>query len=117
VNTVVAGALLECATEEQVKRWVPSLLDGEKVAFVAFTERSTGSDPGLIQTPPEPCTAGWRITGTKRWITNAQFADVGVVFAREPEGNISLFLVPTELNLTLSEREEARQTTKGRRLL
>jgi acyl-CoA dehydrogenase len=97
VNTVVAGALLECATEEQVERWVPSLLDGEKVAFFAFTEASTGSDPGLIQTRAERCTGGWRITGTKRWITNAQFADVGVVFARDPEGDISLFLVPTEL--------------------
>lgn len=96
VNTVVAGALLDCATPEQIERWVPSLLSGEKVAFFAFTEPDTGSDPGLLRTRAERTEHGWRITGQKRWITNARFADVGVVFAKDPDGDVSLFLVPTD---------------------
>jgi alkylation response protein AidB-like acyl-CoA dehydrogenase len=96
VNTVVAGALLECATPEQIERWVPSLLSGEKVAFFAFTEPSTGSDPNLLQTRAERTASGWRLNGSKRWITNAMFADVGVVFARDPHDDVSLFLVPTD---------------------
>ena len=96
VNTVVVGALLECATEEQIQRWVPQLLSGEKVAFFAFTEPDTGSDPGMLRTRAEKTDGGWRITGQKRWITNARFADIGVVFARDPEGDVSLFLVPAD---------------------
>lgn len=97
VNTVVAGALTECATAEQAERWVPPLLRGEKVAFFAFTEPATGSDPDKLETRAERTASGWRLTGSKRWITNAMFADVGVVFARDPDGDVSLFLVPTDL--------------------
>ncbi len=96
VNTVVAGALTDCATEEQVQRWVPQLLRGEKVAFFAFTEPDTGSDPSMLRTRAERIDGGWRITGQKRWITNARHADVGVVFARDPGGDVSLFLVPAD---------------------
>jgi alkylation response protein AidB-like acyl-CoA dehydrogenase len=104
VNTVVAGALLDCGTEEQITRWVPPLLRGEKVAFFAFTEPDTGSDPGMLRTRADKVDAGWRITGQKRWITNACHADVGVVFAKDPTGDVSLFLVPTsEGNLRVGE--------------
>lgn len=96
VNTVVTGALLDAATPEQIERWVPSLVRGEKVGFFAFTEPDTGSDPGRLTTRAERTEHGWRITGQKRWITNAQFADVGVVFAKDPDGDVSLFLVPTD---------------------
>ncbi|MFQ5516244.1 MAG: acyl-CoA dehydrogenase family protein [Acidimicrobiia bacterium] len=96
VNTVVAGALMECATDEQIERWVPPLLKGDKVAFFAFTEPDTGSDPALLRTKAEKTDGGWRISGQKRWITNARFADIGVVFARDPGGDVSLFLVPTD---------------------
>ncbi|HLN05379.1 MAG TPA: acyl-CoA dehydrogenase family protein, partial [Acidimicrobiales bacterium] len=94
VNTVVAGALLDCATPEQIARTVPALLSGEKVAFFAFTEPATGSDPSLLATRAERTSIGWRITGQKRWITNASHADLGVVFARDPAGDVSLFLIP-----------------------
>lgn len=97
VNTVVAGAVAECATKEQIERWVPPLLRGEKVAFFAFTEPSTGSDPDLLQTRAERTADGWRLNGAKRWITNAMFADVGVVFAKDPDGDVSLFLVTTDI--------------------
>jgi alkylation response protein AidB-like acyl-CoA dehydrogenase len=97
VNTVVAGAMNESATPEQIERWVPPLLRGEQVAFFAFTEPSTGSDPDLLQTRAERTPTGWRLNGAKRWITNAMFADVGIVFARDPDGDVSLFLVPTDI--------------------
>jgi alkylation response protein AidB-like acyl-CoA dehydrogenase len=94
VNCVVAGSLLDCATEEQIERWVPPLLRGEVVAFFAFTEPDTGSDPSLLKTRAEATDGGWRISGQKRWITNARHADLGIVFAKDPEGDVSLFLIP-----------------------
>ncbi len=96
VNTVVAGALQDAGTHEQVDRWVPPLLRGEKVAFFAFTEPDTGSDPSMLRTRAERVNGGWRITGHKRWITNASHAEVGVVFAKDPDGDVSLFLVPVD---------------------
>jgi len=94
VNCVVAGALLDCATPEQIARTVPALLNGDKVAFFAFTEPRTGSDAAGLTTRAERTATGWRLNGQKRWITNATHADLGIVFARDPDGDVSLFLVP-----------------------
>lgn len=96
VNTVVAGALQDAGTPEQIERWVPPMLRGEVTAFFAFTEPDTGSDPGNLRTRATRTDSGWRITGQKRWITNATHADVGVVFAKDPNDDVSLFLVPTD---------------------
>ncbi len=96
VNTVVAGALQDAGTDEQIQRWVPPLLRGEVTGFFGFTEPDTGSDPENLKTRATRTDDGWRINGHKRWITNATHADVGVVFAKDPDDDVSLFLVPTE---------------------
>jgi acyl-CoA dehydrogenase len=103
VNTVVAGALVDSARQDQIERWVPPLLRGEKTAFFAFTEPDTGSDPNMLRTRAERTDSGWRITGHKRWITNATHADVGVVFAKDPDGDVSLFLVPVDREKVVAE--------------
>lgn len=97
VNTLVAGALLESGTPEQIDQWVPALLRGEKSAFLAFTEPQTGSDVNMLTTRAERIKGGgWRLTGQKRWISNARSADVGIVFAKDPADDLSLFLVTTD---------------------
>lgn len=96
VNTVVAGALMDAGSEEQIERWVPPLLKGEVTGFFGFTEPDTGSDPSMLRTRATRTESGWRLNGHKRWITNATHADVGVVFAKDPDDDVSLFLVPTE---------------------
>ncbi len=94
VNCVVTGALLDCASPEQIAAMVPPLMNGEKTAFFAFTEPGTGSDPSRLATRAERTANGWRINGQKKWITNATHADLGIVFARDPDGDVSLFLIP-----------------------
>ena len=95
-NTIVAGAIMQSGTPEQVDEWVPSLLSGERSGFLAFTEPQTGSDTRMMTTRAERAPGGWKITGQKRWISNARSADIGIVFARDPDGDVSLFLVPTD---------------------
>lgn len=107
VNTIVAGTILDAGTEEQVQRWVPPLLRGEVTGFFAFTEPDTGSDPSMLRTRATRTTSGWRIDGHKAWITNARYADIGVVFAKDPDGDVSLFLVPNA-----DERVSAAAPTK-----
>jgi alkylation response protein AidB-like acyl-CoA dehydrogenase len=95
VNTLVAGILLDAGSPEQIAAWVPALLSGEKTGFLAFTEPQTGSDINMLTTRATRVDGGWSISGKKMWISNAASAAVGVVFAKDPDGGLSLFLVPT----------------------
>jgi acyl-CoA dehydrogenase/citronellyl-CoA dehydrogenase len=85
-------------TEEQRARYLPGLIAGEKIASIAVTEPGTGSDVGGITTRATPVTGsgGFRLDGTKMFITNAGIADVLVVAARtSPDGHrgITTFIV------------------------
>jgi butyryl-CoA dehydrogenase len=96
VNLLVAGILLESASSEQIRQWVPALLSGEKTGFMAFTEPQTGSDISMMTTRARKIDGGWSISGKKMWISNAASAAVGVVYARDPDDGLSMFLVPTD---------------------
>ena len=83
-------------TGEQRARYLPGLVSGEKVAAIAVTEPGTGSDVGGITTRATPDGGGFRLDGTKMFITNAGLADVFVVAARtSPDGHrgITTFIV------------------------
>ena len=90
--------ILQSGSSEQVKRWIPPVASGDAVAAFALTEPEHGSDAGSLTLRAEPDGAGWRLTGTKKWISNAPDADINVVFARTTEGagprGISAFVVP-----------------------
>src|SRR6202167_496154 len=83
-------------TEQQRARYLPGLVSGEKIASIAVTEPGTGSNVGGITTRATPDPGGFRINGTKMFITNAGIADVLVVAARtSPDGHrgITTFIV------------------------
>ena len=79
-------------TDEQKERWLPELAAGRKVGCFGLTEADHGSDPGGMETRAERDGDGWVLNGSKLWITNANLADIAVVWARTPEG-IGGFLV------------------------
>jgi len=60
----------------------------------AFTEPETGSDPKQLKTTAEPKNGRYVINGAKRFITHATMGEACVTFAREPSGDISMFIVP-----------------------
>jgi alkylation response protein AidB-like acyl-CoA dehydrogenase len=95
VNLLVAGVLLEGAARSQIDTWVPKLLRGEVTGFLAFTEPQTGSDIKMLTTRARRVDGGWSISGKKMWISNAASAAIGIVFAKDPEDGLSIFLVPT----------------------
>lgn len=88
------------ARPEVVERWVPAIAAGEAVAAFALSEPEHGSDAGAIAlaAEPDPGGGGYRLTGTKTWISNAPDADVYVVFARTTQGagarGVTAFVVP-----------------------
>lgn len=76
--------ILLFGTDEQKKKYLPTLATGEKVAAFALTEPSAGSDAAAIQTRAEKSADGtyYTLNGSKIWISNGGFADVFTVFAR-----------------------------------
>ncbi|NMH95953.1 acyl-CoA dehydrogenase family protein [Pseudonocardia acidicola] len=100
-NGIAGHVLLEGATDEQKKAWLPRLASGEVTASFGLTEADAGSDPSTLTTTARRDGSDWVINGAKRYITNAPVADVIMVFARtnpDAPGNrgISTFLVPTD---------------------
>jgi acyl-CoA dehydrogenase len=98
-NGIAGHVLMEGATEEQKKKWLPTLASGEVVASFALTEAEAGSDPSGMSTTARRVGDEWVLNGAKRYITNAPVADVFMVFARsDPQAKgtkgISTFLVP-----------------------
>ena len=72
-------------TQAQREKYLPKLAAGEWVGCFGLTEPDHGSDPGGMKTRAEPAPGGWRLTGSKTWITNAPIADVLVVWAKVSE--------------------------------
>ncbi|MCK1797036.1 acyl-CoA dehydrogenase family protein [Streptomyces sp. XM4193] len=82
------------------ERWLPEVSAGRAVAAFALSEPEAGSDAAALALRAEPDGAGWRLTGSKKWISNAPCADFYSVFARTGEGpgarGVTAFLVPAD---------------------
>ncbi|HEU0053254.1 MAG TPA: acyl-CoA dehydrogenase family protein, partial [Longimicrobium sp.] len=95
VHSMAAYAVLRWGTRGQKERWLPRLATGETIGAFALSEPNVGSDASAVETVAEPDGDGWRLTGTKKWTTYGQIADLYLVFARV-EGKPAAFLVPRE---------------------
>jgi glutaryl-CoA dehydrogenase len=81
-SSLVMHPIYAYGTEEQRRAWLPKLATGELVGCFGLTEPDAGSDPGGMTTRAEPVDGGYRLTGTKTWISNAPIADLFVVWAK-----------------------------------
>lgn len=97
------SAIKNGATQAQKAEWWPRIAAGE-VACFGLTEPGSGSDSAAMQTTARPDSAGngWILNGTKRYITNAPEAQVGLIMARTEKealprnAHVSAFLVPMD---------------------
>ncbi|MEM8772708.1 MAG: acyl-CoA dehydrogenase [Pseudomonadota bacterium] len=69
-------------TEEQKQKYLPKLATGEWVGCFGLTEADGGSDPGAMRTRATPVDGGFKLNGSKMWITNSPIADLAVVWAK-----------------------------------
>ncbi|HEY7811490.1 MAG TPA: isovaleryl-CoA dehydrogenase [Allosphingosinicella sp.] len=83
------------ANAEQKAKYLPGLISGEHVGSLAMSEAGAGSDVVSMKLKAEKVDGGYRLNGTKFWITNAHHADVLVVYAKTGEGSrgITTFLI------------------------
>src|SRR5208337_2481603 len=82
-------------SEAQRQKYLPKLATGEWVGCFGLTEPDAGSDPGSMKTRAEKVSDGYRLTGSKTWISNAPIADVFVVWAKSAahDGQIRGFIL------------------------
>ncbi|QBR84956.1 acyl-CoA dehydrogenase [Legionella israelensis] len=81
--------------EEQKKRFLPAMARGEVIGCFGLTEPDSGSDPAGMRTQAKKVDGGWRLNGSKTWITNAPIADIALVWAKT-EAGIRGFIVEKE---------------------
>ncbi|WP_043824672.1 acyl-CoA dehydrogenase family protein [Rhodococcus opacus] len=95
-NDIVLPYFLDIADEAQQKRWLPDIVSGERTIAVSMSEPGTGSDLRAIKTTARREGSGWRITGSKTFVTSGMQADLVIVAARIPDedgGGFGLFVV------------------------
>lgn len=88
------GSIALLGSEEQKQRWLPGMAALDLVGAFALTEPGHGSDSVRLETSARRDSDHWVLDGAKRWIGNASFADVVVVWARDVEdGRVKAFVV------------------------
>jgi glutaryl-CoA dehydrogenase len=80
-------------TEAQREKFLPKLRSGEFVGCFGLTEPDAGSDPASMRTRAKKVDGGYRLSGSKTWITNSPLADVLVVWAKDDAGDIRGYLL------------------------
>jgi acyl-CoA dehydrogenase len=99
-SDIVADYLVHYGSEEQKRRYLPGMVDGSTISAIAMTEPGAGSDLQGIKTIARAEGNGWKLSGSKTYITNGQAADLVIVAARTKEEGgakgISLFLVEAD---------------------
>jgi len=93
-SSLVMHPIHAYGTEAQRQAYLPRLATGEIVGCFGLTEPDHGSDPGGMKTRAEKIDGGYRLTGTKMWITNSPIADVFIVWAKAaPDDRIRGFIL------------------------
>ena len=94
-SSLVMYPIQAYGSEDQRRKYLPGLATGELVGCFGLTEPDAGSDPGSMRTRAQKIDGGYRLTGSKMWITNSPIADVFVVWAKSEahEGKIRGFIL------------------------
>jgi len=81
-SSLVMHPIYAYGSEEQRMKYLPKLATGEYIGCFGLTEPNSGSDPASLLTRAESVDGGYRLTGSKMWITNSPIADVFVIWAK-----------------------------------
>jgi glutaryl-CoA dehydrogenase len=85
-------AIYNFGSEEQKDEFLPRMATGELVGCFALTEPDAGSDPGSMLSRATKVEGGYKLNGSKTWITNSPIADVFVIWAKDEQGVLRGFI-------------------------
>lgn len=96
-NGLAIGSIATAGSPEQRREWIPRLASGEVIGAFGLTEPLSGSDSARgLRTTARREGDTWILNGQKRWIGNATFSDITIIWAKdEADGQVKGFIVPT----------------------
>jgi len=92
-SSLVMHPINAYGSDQQKEKYLPHLATGNWVGCFGLTEPDHGSDPGRMRTRAHRVDSGYRLVGSKMWITNSPIADVLIVWAKDDEGAIRGFIL------------------------
>ncbi len=95
-GSLVMYPILIYGSEDQQKQYLPRMASGEIIGCFGLTEHEGGSDPGAMTTIAERQGDSYVLNGSKMWISNGNIAQLAVIWAKDQDGTVRGFLVPTD---------------------
>ncbi len=92
-SSLVMLPIYAFGSEEQKQKYLPKLGKGEWIGCFGLTEPNSGSDPGSLATRARSVPGGWKLSGSKNWISSAPLADVFIVWAKDDDAVIRGFIL------------------------
>lgn len=92
-SSLVMHPINAYGSDQQKEKYLPHLATGNWIGCFGLTEPDHGSDPGSMRTRAHRVDSGYRLVGSKMWITNSPIADVFIVWAKNDEGAIRGFIL------------------------
>lgn len=96
-SSLVMHPISAYGSDQQKEKYLPRLAVGDWVGCFGLTEPDHGSDPGGMRTRAHHVDSGYRLVGSKMWITNSPIADVFIVWAKDDEGAIRGFILDRDM--------------------
>ncbi len=111
-SSLVMHPIFSYGSEAQKRKYLPGLASGELIGCFGLTEPDHGSDPGSMKTRASREEGGYRLNGSKTWITNAPIADVAVVWATL-DGVIRGFILDRDMDGVSTPRIEGKMSLRA----
>ena len=92
-SSLVMAAINDFGSENQKELYLPSLAEGKKIGCFGLTEPDAGSDPGSMKTSAIKVSDGFKLNGSKTWITNAPIADIFIIWAKDQDEVLRGFIL------------------------
>ena len=85
-------AIYRFGSDDQKEKYLPEMAKGKMIGCFGLTEPDAGSDPGSMKTVAKKVDGGYKLSGSKTWITNAPIADIFVIWAKDEQGILRGFI-------------------------
>jgi glutaryl-CoA dehydrogenase len=114
-SSLVMYPIYAYGSEEQRAKYLPGLAKGELIGCFGLTEPDAGSDPAAMKTRAEKVDGGYRITGSKMWISNSPIADVFVIWAKSDshDGKIRGFVLDKGMKGLSTPKIQGKQSLRA----
>ncbi len=95
-SSLAMYAIYQFGSEEQKEDLLPQMAAGDLIGCFGLTEPDAGSDPGSMTSNAKKVDGGYKLNGSKTWITNAPVADVFIIWAKDEQGVLRGFIAKKE---------------------